>query len=284
MPMMMKTQTRRLWLLLPILSCSAHAQWLNYPAPGTPRTRDGKPNLAAPAPRASNGKPDLSGVWHVHPASLAEMKRLYGNDVGETSLPGMEPDTVSKYAINILVDFKPEDSPMRKEAAEVLRRRVPGSNPADQCLPMGIPFAFLVSEADKIVQTPGVLVMMFESADAHRQIYTDGRPLPQDPEPAWLGYSVGRWDGDTLVVQTAGFNDKTWLDAMGHPHSDALRVTERYHRRDFGHLDLEITFDDPKMYTRPFAIKVTQELLADSDILEFFCNENEKDRAHAARK
>ncbi len=275
---------QRLFFLFALLSTAVDAQWLNYPAPGTPRTRDGKPNLTAPAPRAANGKPDLSGVWHVDPTSMAEMKRLYGDDVGALDIPGMEADSISKYAINILLDFKPEESPLRPEAAELMRKRAPGSNPADSCLPLGIPFAFLVSEPDKIVQTPGLIVMMFESADAHRQIYTDGRPLPKDPEPAWLGYSVGKWEGDTLAVETAGFNDRTWLDAMGHPHSEALRVVERYRRRDFGHLDVQVTFDDPKMYTKPFSIKFTQRLLADSDILEFYCNENEKDRVHAAQK
>jgi hypothetical protein len=276
--------SRRLWFVLfALLSTGADAQWLNYPTPGTPRTRDGKPNLAAPAPR-TNGKPDLSGVWHVEPTSMAEMKRLYGDDVNSLDVIGMEADSISKYAVNILLDFKPEESPMRPGAAELMRQRAPGTNPSDNCLPMGIPFAFLVSEPDKIVQTPGLIVMMFESADAHRQIYTDGRPLPKDPEPAWLGYSVGRWEGDTLVVETAGFNDRTWLDAMGHPHSEDLRVTERYRRRDFGHMDVQVTFDDPKMYSKPFSIKFTQRLLADSDILEFFCNENEKDRAHNGQK
>jgi len=234
-PKLKMIPNQRLLVLLVVLSAGVDAQWLNYPAPGTPRTADGKPNLAAPASRASNGKPDLSGVWHVEPTSMAEMKRLYGDDVGTLNVIGMEADTISKYAINILLDFKPGESPLRPEGEEALRRNVPGTNPADSCLPMGIPFAFLVSEPDKIVQTPGLIVMMFESADAHRQIYTDGRPLPKDPEPAWLGYSVGKWEGDTLVVETAGFNDKTWLDAMGHPHSEALRVVERYHRRDFAH-------------------------------------------------
>jgi hypothetical protein len=274
----------RRFVLFALLSTSASAQWLNYPAPGTPRTRDGKPSLSAPAPRAPNGKPDLSGTWHVEPTSMTEMKRLYGDDVGSLDVIGMEADTISKYAINILVDFKPEDSPLRPAAEELTRRRVPGSNPADSCLPLGIPFAFLVSEPDKIVQTPGLIVMMFESADAHRQIYTDGRPLPKDPEPAWLGYSVGKWEGDTLVVETTGFNDKTWLDAMGHPRSESMRVVERYRRRDFGHMDVQATFDDPKMYTKPFTIKFTKRLLADSDILEFYCAENEKDRAHTSKK
>jgi hypothetical protein len=121
---------------------------------------------------------------------------------------------------------------------------------------------------------------MYESDGTHRQIYIDGRPLPVERQPSWLGYSVGRWEADTLVVETVGFNDKTNLDLMGHPHSEALRVVERYHRRDFGHLDVEIMFDDRKMYTRPFTIKITQQLLADSDILEYVCNENEKDSAH----
>jgi hypothetical protein len=275
---------RRLYVLFAILavfSFRAQAQWLNFPTPGTPRTRDGKPNLAAPAPRAADGKPDLSGLWHVQPASMAEMKRIYGDQVAENNVPGMESDTISKYALNILLDFKPSESPMRPEAAEILRRHVPGTNPADRCLPIGIPADGLVSEFSQIVQSPKTIVILYESDNTHRQIHTDGRGLPAKIEqPAWLGYSAGKWERDTLVVETAGFNDKTWLDLMGHPHSEALRVTERYRRRDFGHLDVEMTFDDPPMYTRPFTIKVTEELQADSDILETFCNENEKDRAH----
>jgi hypothetical protein len=263
------------WVFFVLLTNGAYGQWLGYHVPGTPRS------LTAPAPKAANGKPDLSGVWHVEPTSLAEMKRIYGGDVNETDVPGMEADSISKYALNILLDFKPADSPLRPEAAPLLKQHVPGTNPADRCLPIGIPAAMLVSEPDKIVQTAGLIVMMYESDGTHRQIYTDGRPLPQDPNPSWLGYSVGKWQGDTLVVDTVGFNDKTWLDLFGHPHSEALHVEERYRRRDFGHLEVAMTFDDPKMYTRPFTIKFTQDLLPDSDILEYFCNENEKDRAHA---
>jgi len=260
----------------------APAQWLNYPTPGTPRTPDGKPNLASPVPRAANGKPDLSGVWHVQPTSLAEMKRIFGNNVGATSTPGMEPDTISKYALNILLDFKPDESPLRPEAAEILRHRAPGGNPADRCLPIGIPADGLVSEPNKIVQSPKVIFILYESDGTHRQIYTDGRALPNEiAQPSWLGYSAGQWDHDTLVVETAGFNDKTWLDLAGHPHSEALRIVERYHRRDFGHMDVEMTFDDPRMYSKPFTIKFTEELWADSDLFEYFCNENEKDRAHS---
>jgi len=278
----------RLLLLLPLCALAASAQWLNFPTPGAPRTRDGKVNLSGPAPRTRDGKPDLSGIWHVQPTSLAEMKRLYGAGVSTVEVPGMEADTISKYAVNILLDFKPEDSPLRPEGARVAASRAPGTNPADSCLPIGIPAAALVSEPNKVIQAPAVTVIIYESDGSHRRIYTDGRALPKDPkdfpQPAWLGYSVGRWEKDVFVVESAGFNDKTWLDLMGHPHGEDLRVTERYHRRDYGHLDTEMTFTDPQYYTKPITIKFTQELWPDTDILEYFCNENEKDRAHTASR
>jgi hypothetical protein len=274
---------RPLFLLLALFASGAHAQWLNFPTPGTPRTRDGKPNLAAPAPRALDGKPDLSGTWHVHTLSLAEMKRLFGDNLGVTSVPGMEPDTISKYAVNVLLDFKPEESPLRPEAAEIFRRRITGVENREVCVPLGIPLAGLVSEATKIAQSPRLTVILYESDGTYRQIYTDGRSLPTEiVQPAWLGYSVGHWDRDTLVVESAGFNDKTWLDVTGHPHSEGMRLVERYHRRDFGHMDIEVTFDDPSMYTKPFTIQFTYELLADSDVFENIC-ENEKDRAHSGK-
>jgi len=263
---------------------------VNYRAPGTPRTRDGKANLAAPAPRASNGKPDLSGLWHVQPDGKKELTRLFRAELTKeaeaTSVPGMEIDTISKYAINILLDFKQGEEPMRPEAAKLLGQRASGGtrDPGVDCLPLGIPISSLVSEVHKIVQTPGLIIDLLEVDNAHRQIYTDGRKLPADPQPSWLGYSVGKWDRDILVVDTIGFNDKAWLDVLGHPRSEALHITERYRRRDFGHLDIEMTFDDPKMYTKPFTIKVTHELVPDSDILEYFCAENERDRAHQPKQ
>ncbi|HEV2200831.1 MAG TPA: hypothetical protein VGR73_13505 [Bryobacteraceae bacterium] len=277
-----------LFVLFTFLSTGAHAQWLNYPTPGVPRTRDGKPNLAAPAPRAGNGKPDLSGAWYVQPTSLAEWKVVLGDRFDaqfKARSVGMELDHISKYSVNILADFKTEEAPMRPEAAEILSQRAPGDLPQTSCLPVGIPADGIFSPPIKIVQSPGVIVILYENDGRYRQVYTDGRPLPKEVvQPAWLGYSVGKWERDTLVVETAGFNDKTWLDLMGHPHSEALRVVERYRRRDFGHMDAAMTFDDPRMYTKAFTIKVTYELLADSDILEFVCNENEKDRAHFVQK
>jgi len=279
----------RLFALFALLSPGVHAQWLNFPTPGTPRTRDGKPNLAAPAPRALDGKPDLSGVWLHEHTSLAELKRIFGaiaDTRDKVNVPGMEADSISKYAIDILLDFKPQESPMRPETAEVMRRRAANSSPADVSMGVpGIPLAGLLSEPIKIVQSPRLTVILYEAGNSHRQIYTDGRGLPKEyDKPAYWGYSVGHWEGDTLIVETAGFNDKTTFDGMGHPHSEALRVTERFRRRDFGHLDVEMTFDDPQMYTKPFTIKVPHELLADSDIFELYCNENEKDRAHLQKQ
>jgi hypothetical protein len=277
---------RRLIVLFALLSTGVQAQWLNFPTPGTPRTRDGKLNLTAPAPRAADGKPDLSGVWMHETTSIAEVKRLFGSRYDpEIALapPGMEIGTQHKYAFNILVDFKPEEAPLRAEAAELLRRR--GRNPANVCGGIfGIPLAGLLSEPIKIVQAPRETMILYEVDNLHRQIFTDGRALPKEFDlPAYLGYSTGHWDHDTLVVETAGFNDKTLLDTMGHTHSESLRVVERFRRRDFGHLDVEMTFDDPKTYTKPFTIKIPHELLPDTDIFEMYCNENEKDRVHLGK-
>ena len=194
---------------------------INPFAQGTPRTRDGKPNLAAPAPRAK-GRPDLSGVWQVEPA--------------------------------------------RPEADAITRKRASVDSPTVHCQPMGLPGPFLAAVPFKIVQTPGLTLILQEVDNTIRRIYTDGRPLPVDPQPSWHGYSIGKWEGDTFVVDTAGFNDLSWLDAFGHPHSDALRLQERFHRRDYGHLDIQITLDDPKTFTKPLTIKATDLLVPDSDI------------------
>jgi hypothetical protein len=280
----------RLSILLTLFGTGSAAQWLNYPTPGTPRTRDGKAILTAPAPKSPAGKPDLSGVWMHETTTVAEMRRLFGSRIDEAQkvdAPGMEIGTQHKYGVDILLDFMPEESMMRTEAVEQMRRNKAMDNLGDACtagFPTGFPRAGLVSEPIKIVQAPRLTMVMYEAGNFYRQIYTDGRALPQEFNlPAFNGYSAGHWQGDTLIVETAGFNDKTWLDGTGHPHSDALRVVERFRRRDFGHLDYEITFSDPKMYTRPFTVKIPHELLPDSDIFENYC-ENEKDRAHLGKK
>ncbi|HWY47198.1 MAG TPA: hypothetical protein VNX70_07435 [Bryobacteraceae bacterium] len=280
---------QRLFVLFALLSTGANAQWLDFPTPGIPRTRDGKPNLSSPAPRTAEGKPDLSGVWMHEITSVAEMRRLYGPAIDadvKVQVPGMEIGTQYKYFLNILLDFKPEESPLRPEAAPAMLQNAARRESGNPCSSVfGFPLAGLLSEPIKIVQSPPVTVVLYEVNNLHRQIFTDGRALPKEFElPAYLGYSAGHWERDVLVVETAGFNDKTAFDMMGHPHSEALRVTERFHRRDFGHMDVEMTFDDPKMYTKPFTVKIPHDLLADTDIFEMFCNENEKDAAHMEKK
>jgi len=192
---------------------STDAQWLNYPTRGSPRTPDGKPNLTAPARKASNGKPDLSGVWQVEPTPVAEMKRLFG-DLSADSALGDTSAAFPKYLINILLDFKPEETPLRPEYADLVRQRAKQETPLLHCLPIGIPADELLPGPFKIIQTPELIIVRNEYENSFRQIYTDGRKLPADPEPLWLGYSVGKWEGDTLAVDTVGFNDKSWLDGM----------------------------------------------------------------------
>jgi len=268
-------------IFLAIMSTPVAAQWLQLRDPTTPRTKGGEPNLSAPTPRASNGTPDLSGVWAAEPSD--ELKRSVGSD--DTNPLGADLQFISKYAFNILADFKPEDEPIRPEAAAIFRQRTETAGkdiPTSHCLPGGVPFSSLIAPF-KIVQTPRVVVMLLEDNNPPRQIHTDRRKLPADPWPSWMGYSVGRWEGDALIVDTMGFNDRSWLDAFGHPHSESLHIVERFRRRDFGHMDLALTIDDPKMYTKPFTVKIAYRLLPDTDILEAVCAENEKDRIHLDR-
>jgi hypothetical protein len=249
-----------------ILSCaSLSAQWLGYPAKNIPRNADGTPNLTAPAPRAPDGKVDLSGVWEPE---------------DDTTDPagGIEGVHSPKYMVNAMRDFKGA-VPFQPWAAELFKQRQANrmrDNPMIRCLPAGVPRLDAYSHPYKIVQTRDLIVVLYESQTLFRQIFLDGRAHPADPEPTWLGYSIGRWDGDTLVVETVGFNDKTWLDGFGHPHSDAMKLTERFRRRDVGHMDIEVTIDDPKAYTQPIRYLQPQLLVTDGDLIEYICNENMK--------
>jgi hypothetical protein len=276
----MVVRTFRLGIAFVCAMLSSNAQWLNYPAPGTPLTRQGKPNLSAKAPRARNGKPDLSGVWRIEPPPAGEIERIFG-DLGPNLVEGDDPRLFSKYFLNLLVDFKPGQEPIRPEAAALtLRHRQTMDSPDSHCLPPGVPAIDLINFPFKIFQTPAEIAMFYEAGGVFRQIHTDGRKLPLDPFPSWMGYSTGKWEGDTLVVDTAGFNDKSWMDGSGHPRSEALRVQERFHRRDFGHLDVQATIEDPNVLTKPVTIKFTELLIPNTDVLEFFCVEGERDRAH----
>jgi len=277
-------------LSIAFVSAGSAAQWLNHKTADVPRTSDGKPKLDAPTPRSADGHPDLTGVWMHELTPVGEVRRLFGSRIDDdikVDAPGMEIGTQHKYGLDILVDFKPEESPMRAETAKMLQDRLAHPPPEDLCDPVllvGFPLAGLLSEPIKIVQAPRLTMVLYEVGGVYRQIYTDGRQLPAEFNlPAYYGYSIGHWDRDTFVVESAGFNDKTALDGIGHPHSDQLRVVERFTRRDFGHLDVEMTFDDPKMYTRSFTIRVPHNLLADEDIFEMF-NENEKDCTRLLKK
>jgi hypothetical protein len=236
------------WIVFSLVASSSAAQWIELPTPGIPRTKDGKPNLTAPAPRTRDGKPDLSGVWER------------SND---------------HYYNNAAADLKPADV---KPWAQALFQRRLADHAVDsmetQCLPLG-PAALTDSDPVKFIQTPSLIVILLEDL-TYRQIHMDGRKLPNDPNPSWMGYSVGRWEGDTLVVESSGFTERVWLDYDGHPHTEALRVTERYRRKNFGHLDVEVTFDDPGAYAKPWTISVPMELYPDTELLEEVCLENEK--------
>jgi hypothetical protein len=247
------------FLITSLLTCgSAGAQWINLPLAGTPRTPDGKPNLAAPAPKSSDGKPDLSGIWRS-----ADGKYL-GNVAADE--PGGAP-------------FQPWAAAVYKERQENLAK----DRPSGHCLPHAVPDGMMVRSGPfKIAQTPGVVFVLYEEFNHYRQIFTDGRSLPSVTSPSWYGYSVGRWEGDTFVVDTAGFNDKSWLDDPGHPHTEAMRVTERFTRRDFGHLEIRITIDDPKAYTRPWTISARFDLMPDTELIENICED--KDTPHLVGK
>jgi hypothetical protein len=237
-----------------------HAQWLDYKTPGIPRTADGKPNLVAPAPRAADGKPDLSGIYQA---------------------------ANGRQFQDISAGLKAGEFPIQPWAAALARRREEENrkdDPYSPCLPPAVPRINVANHPFKILQLPGLVAILYETSNTFRQIFTDGRPLPKDPQPAWLGYSVGKWEGDTLVVETTGFSDRNWLDGdKGHPLTDALHVTERFRRADFGHLEIQVTLDDPKAFTKPWTIKQSLNLLPDTELLDNVC-ENERDTEHLVGK
>ena len=256
-------------VLLSATSAPASAQWLNYPTAGIPRTADGKPNLSAPAPKAPDGKPDLSGIWDA-----AEQGNLYGR--------------YTTHFMDLALDLKPGEAPSQPWAQALSKQRQDTEHKDDPlalCMPPGVPRINTLGPF-KIIQTPRVLIALYETTanSAFRQIFTDGRPLPKDPQPTWLGYSVGTWEGNVLKVDTIGFNDRGWIDTgMGHPQTEALHVIERFRRTDFGHMEIGITIDDPKAYTKPWEAKLNVRLLPDTELLEMAC-ENSKGLEHLVGK
>ena len=232
-----------------VLGGTASAQWLSLPLPGTPRTPDGKPNLNAPPPRTADGKPGLSGIWHADSP---------------------------KYNENLVADGTV--APMLPWAAELYKHRVEThgyDRPMTFCMPHGVPDAMTPPLPFKILEMPGETVVLFEEFHKYRQIHTDGRQQPVDPDPAWYGYSVGRWEGETFVVETAGFKEGSWLDNSGHPHTEALRLTERFRRINFSRMELTVTVDDPKAYSRPWTSQTIGFVLQpDTELLEHLCENN----------
>ena len=257
-----------------LVLCSApapvSAQWLHYPTAAVPRTPDGKPNLSARTPRAANGKPDFSGVWENDGFDPRRVEGL--DDAGPPKTPFFD-----------IAHGLPEAPPYQPWAADLASKRkaeFSRDNPDARCLPLGVLQMIAHPLPKKIIQSPGLLVILHERNMEFRQIFTDGRALPGDQQPSWSGYSSGHWDKDTLVVQTAGFRDGLWADFNGSPLTDRARITERFRRPVYGRLEIEVTVDDPKAYTRPWTLKLNQRISLNTDLLEYACLENEKDVPH----
>jgi hypothetical protein len=247
------------------------AQWLNYPTPGVPRLASGKPNILAPAPRTADRKPDLSGIWGLNSPCPAD---------------GCSDYTAAPEFLNMGASLK-DGLPYQPWAAELVKKRTAelGRNdPVAWCKPAGAVRLWTYPPPRKIVQLPGLVVVLSERDVGFRQIFTDGRPLPKDPDPSWNGYSSGKWEGDTLVVQTIGFRDGIWLDRNGSPMTEAAKMTERFRRVNYGRLEIEVTIDDPKAYTKPWAVKLNEAIVLNTELLDYYCLDNEKDAGHMVTK
>ena len=260
------------------VSASLAAQWQLQPSAGVPRTPDGKPNLAAPVPRTADGKPDLSGVW--------------ANPWATAGRGGSAPTPVPAGGIpeatfgNVGAGFK-DGLPLQPWAAELVRHRMADNskdNPDAHCLPIGFMQFHEHPQFRKVVEAPGMILIIYEANYGLRQIFMDQRSVPKDPEPWWYGYSRGRWDGDTLVVETTGFTDEIWLDINGNPLTSTGKTIERFRRPNYGTLEIEITVDDPRAYTRPWTVKVTQRIAPDTELNEFICEDRDAPHYVGAKK
>jgi hypothetical protein len=294
------------------------AQWPNYPTPGVPKGPDGKPDLTGPVPRTADGHPDLSGMWTIAsrprpvptdgsipgqlPLSPTPASPASAGSTTPGALPagsqfgvggiglGPPPPGISQF-FNIGSTLK-DGLPFTPWAKEIRAQRKGENNkdnPDAHCLPLGLMQLHLHPQPRKIIQLPKLIVILYEAQAGIRQIFMDGRPLPSslpnsDPQPWWYGYSIGHWDGDTLVVETTGFRDDVWLDVEGSPLTNTGKMTERFRRVNYGNMDIEITVEDPKAYTKPWTVMVKHRVMLDTDLIEFICNENEKSDAHLVGK
>jgi hypothetical protein len=272
-----------LGILVAVVTTTVSAQWPKYTTPDVPRLADGQPNLTAPAPRTADGKPDFSGIWEIVFGGGGNRGR------GAAPTPPSDPNAtpVSQF---FEVAGRGYPLPLQPWAAELKKKRMADNskdNPDVWCLPIGLMQYHNHPQPRQIVQTKSLMLITYESNYGLRYIYMDGRPAPNnDPTPWWFGYSRGWWDGDTLVVETTNFRGDEragWLDVNGSPYTEALKMTERFRRPNFGTLEIDITIDDPKAYTKPFTVRVNQRLMVDSEMIEFICNENEKSTEHLAK-
>jgi hypothetical protein len=237
-------------LLIIVAGAPLEAQWIKHPTPGLPRSSDGLPNLTAPAPKTADGKSDLTGTWRLEVKRGADLKKLI-------RAAGVQPWAQARF--------------------ERYEYELGRDDPGVHCLPFGPRATQSYGFAGKFIHTPGLLAILMEDL-TYRQIFLDGRALPVDPNPTWMGYSVGRWEGNTLVVTSTGFNDRSLMDLVGYPHSEGLRITERFTRRDFGHMDVDVTLEDPKTLDKPVTLPMEAEFVPDTELLEYVCQENERSR------
>jgi hypothetical protein len=224
--------------------------------------------MAAPAPKTADGKPDLSGMW-----GWVNIGQPCGAKCGDTQ--------ISREFIDIASTLK-GGLPYQKWAADLVKtRRVQqGLDPNVHCMPRDAPRIWTDDYYKRIFQVPGRVIILTERNMQYRQIFTDGRPMLKDPNPTWNGYSVGHWEGDTFVVETNGFRDDLWLDAAGNPLTEQAKMTEKIRRPNFGTLEVEITINDPKAYTAPWTVTIKQPLILDSELIDYYCLENERDSNH----
>jgi hypothetical protein len=245
-------------------------QWLHYPTDDVPKKADGTPNLTAPAPRLPGGKPDFSGIWHA--ATINKCNPATGEFCG-IEIGG------SPLALNLGKDM-PGGLPYQPWAAELVKKRLSKDDPHVRCLPDNPPRTWVMPHLTKVVHTPKLLVMLYEVNAMYRQIFIDGRPQPEDPNPSWNGYSTAKWEGDTLAIQTTGFRDDLWIDMAGSPITNAGKMTERLRRPNYGTLEVEIAVDDPKVYTHPWTASLKEALQLDMELIDEVCLENEKSFQH----
>ena len=269
-----RANAREAVILALLAAAPAVAQWLDYPTAGVPRKSDGSPNLSAPPPRTPDGKPDLSGIWTMMcPTAKGLVMCL--------------PETyVSREFADIgrSLDGGLPYQPWAADEVKARREQNGKDDPFTHCLPGTPARIHTVPFLRKIVQTRGLLLFLSEANASYRQIFTDGRPLPEDPNPSWNGYSTGHWEGDTLVVETNGFRDGQWLDRWGSPLTDEAQMTEKFRRVNFGTLEIVLTVDDPKAYTKPWTVRLSQSIALNTELLDWICLENEKDFPHLVGK